>query len=190
MTPISRRGFVGLGATVAAGMAVGAGARTATAARTTAYRDTTPWQYTVDPGGTASDYFNIGSGYGDGKYDLTMVGPNRFLRRFQGDATKAGKSAEVSTRYAVEPGTGRLAVYFTMTNSGSAPVKFTITSNHYRADGPWTYQVAAGGSAEDFFNAVAYQGGWCDFTVTVDSDASWSRRFTGHLETGAASVSG
>ncbi|MFR9793000.1 phosphocholine-specific phospholipase C [Streptomyces sp. MB22_4] len=155
-----------------------------------AYRDTTPWQYTVDAGGTASDYFNIGSGYGDGKYDLTMVGPNRFLRRFQGDATKAGKSAEVSTRYAVEPGTGKLAIYFRMTNSGSSAVRFTITSNHYRGDGPWTYSVAAGAATEDFFNAVAYQNGWYDFTVTVDSDATWSRRFTGHLETGAASVSG
>jgi len=155
-----------------------------------AYRDTTPWQYTVDPGGTASDYFNIGSGYGDGKCDLTMVGPNRFLRRFQGDATKAGKSAEVSTRYSVEPGTGKPAVYFKMANSGSASVTFTITSHHYRGDGPWTYTVAAGGSTEDFFNAVAYQSDWYDFTVTVDSDATWSRRFTGQLETGAASVSG
>jgi len=155
-----------------------------------AYRDTTPWQYTVDPGGTASDYFNIGTGYGGGKYDLSMVGPNRFLRRFQGDATKAGRSVEVSTRYAVESGTGKLAIYFTMANSGSASVKFTITSNHYRGDGPWTYTVAAGASAEDSFNAVAYQGGWYDFTVTVDSDATWSRRFTGHLESGTASVSG
>ncbi|MEU8934996.1 phosphocholine-specific phospholipase C [Streptomyces sp. NPDC048409] len=155
-----------------------------------AYRDTTPWQYTVAAGGTASDSFNIGTGYGAGKYDLSMVGPNRFLRRFQGDATKAGKSAEVSTRYTVEPGTGKLAVWFKMTNSGSAAVKFTITSTNYRTDGPWTYQVAAGASAEDYFNAVAYQNGWYDFTVTVDSDATWSRRFTGHLETGAASVSG
>ncbi|WP_329243479.1 phospholipase C, phosphocholine-specific [Streptomyces sp. NBC_01478] len=155
-----------------------------------AYRDTTPWQYTVDPGGTATDFFNIGAGYGSGKYDLSMVGPNRFLRRFQGDATKAGKSVEVSTRYAVESGTGKLAIYFKMTNSGSASVKFTITSNHYRSDGPWTYTVAAGASTEDFFNAVAYQSGWYDFTVTVDSDATWSRRFTGHLESGAASVSG
>ncbi|WKE68143.1 phosphocholine-specific phospholipase C [Streptomyces sp. WP-1] len=155
-----------------------------------AYRDTTPWQYTVDAGGTATDFFNIGSGYGDGKYDLSMVGPNRFLRRFQGDATKAGKSAEVSTRYAVEPGSGKLALYFKMVNSGSSPVKFTITSNHYRSDGPWTYTVAAGASTEDFFNAVAYNNGWYDFTITVDSDASWSRRFTGHLETGATSVSG
>ncbi|MFI6542289.1 phosphocholine-specific phospholipase C [Streptomyces prunicolor] len=155
-----------------------------------AYRETTPWQYTVDPGGTATDYFNIGTGYGSGKYDLSMVGPNRFLRRFQGDATKTGKSVEVSTRYAVESGTGKLAIYFKMVNSGSASVKFTITSNHYRSDGPWTYTVAAGASTEDFFNAVAYQGGWYDFTVTVDSDATWSRRFTGHLESGAASVSG
>ncbi|MEV6510057.1 phosphocholine-specific phospholipase C [Streptomyces sp. NPDC051642] len=155
-----------------------------------AYRDTTPWQYTIDPGGTASDYFNIGTGYGSGKYDITMVGPNRFLRRFQGDATKAGKSVEVTTRYAVESGTGKLAVYFKMANSSAGPVKFTITSNQYRSDGPWTYTVSAGASTEDFFNAVAYQGGWYDFTVTVDSDATWSRRFTGHLESGTASVSG
>lgn len=155
-----------------------------------AYRDTTPWQYTVDAGGTASDYFNIGTGYGAGKYDISMTGPNRFLRRFKGDATQAGKSVEVSTRYATEPGTGKTAIYFRMANSASSSVKFTITSNQYRGDGPWTYTVAAGTSAEDYFNAVAYQAGWYDFTVTVDSDASWSRRFTGHIETGAASVSG
>ncbi|WP_236053844.1 phospholipase domain-containing protein [Streptomyces musisoli] len=34
------------------------------------------------------------------------------------------------------------------------------------------------------------ENGWYDFTVTVDSGGTWSRRFTGHLETGAASVSG
>ncbi|MFF8596275.1 phosphocholine-specific phospholipase C [Streptomyces sp. NPDC015220] len=155
-----------------------------------AYRDSTPWQYTVDAGGTASDYFNIGSGYGDGRYDFTMAGPNRFLRRFRGDATKAGGSAEVSTRYAVAADTGKLALWFRMTNSGTAPVTFTITSGHYRGDGPWTYAVPAGATAEDHFNAVAYQNGWYDFTVTVDSDTTWSRRFTGHLETGAPSVSG
>ncbi|MEU3844693.1 phosphocholine-specific phospholipase C [Streptomyces sp. NPDC028635] len=155
-----------------------------------AYRDTTPWQYTVDPGGTTADSFNIGTGYGDGKYDFTMAGPNRFLRRVTGDATKAGKAAEVHSRYAVEPGTGKLAVYLKMTNTGTAAAKFTVTANHYRGDGPWTYTVAAGSSTEDFFNAVAYSDGWYDLTVTVDLDPSWSRRFTGHLETGAPSVSG
>ncbi|MGW1882266.1 hypothetical protein [Streptomyces sp. NPDC001970] len=37
---------------------------------------------------------------------------------------------------------------------------------------------------------MAYQQGWYDLTVTVNSGAAWSQRFTGHIETGAASVSG
>ena len=52
----------------------------------------------------ATDFFNVGTGYGNGKYDLTMTGPNRFLRRFTGDATAAGKTAEVTTSYAAAPG--------------------------------------------------------------------------------------
>lgn len=155
-----------------------------------AYRDTTPWQYTVDAGGTATDFFNIGAGSGAGAYDITMAGPNRFLRRFAGDATKAGKAIEVAARYAVESGTGKMAIWFKLTNSGSASAQFTITSNNYRSDGPWTYTVPAGGSTEDFFNAVANQNGWYDFTITSSTDTTWSRRYTGHIETGAASVSG
>ncbi|WP_405885032.1 MULTISPECIES: phospholipase domain-containing protein [unclassified Streptomyces] len=69
-------------------------------------------------------------------------------------------------------------------------MKFTITANQHRGDGPWTYTVAAGGSIEDYFNAVAYQDVWYDLTVTFDVDTNWSRRFTGHIETGATSVSG
>ncbi|MFF3055367.1 phospholipase domain-containing protein [Streptomyces sp. NPDC057909] len=156
----------------------------------TAYRSTEPWQYTVDAGGSASDYLNIGTGYGDGKYDITMTGPNRFLRRFTRDATKPGKSLEVAARYAAAPDTGRTAIWFRLSNASTAAVKFTLGSNNYRADGPWTYTVPAGGSTEDYFNAVAGQNGWYDFTVTADADSTWSRRYTGHIETGAASISG
>jgi phospholipase C len=38
--------------------------------------------------------------------------------------------------------------------------------------------------------AAFVSSGWYDFTVTVSTDASWSRRFTGHLENGQASVTG
>jgi phospholipase C len=155
-----------------------------------AYRSRVPWQYTIDPGGTGSDYFNIGTGYGDGKYDLSLVGPNRFLRRFTGDAKAAGKACEVVPSYAAAPDTGKQAVWFRMTNTSAAAVTFTIKANQYRTDGPWTYAVPAGGSIDDWFNAVAYSAGWYDFTVTVGSDASWSRRFTGHIETGTPSVTG
>ena len=161
------------------------------AAYANAYRSGGPWQYTVASGSPATDFFNCGTnGFGNGKYDLTVVGPNRFLRRFTGDLTQPGRNAAVTASYAVEPGSGKLAVYFRMANSGSTPMTFTITSGNYRTDGPWTYQVPAGGSTSDFFNAVAYNNGWYDFTVTVDADSSWTQRFTGHLETGAPSVSG
>lgn len=53
-----------------------------------------PWQYTVGPcnsathtdGQVVEDYLNVGSGYGNGLHDLTVVGPDRFLRRFTGNA--------------------------------------------------------------------------------------------------------
>ncbi|MEZ0067501.1 phospholipase C [Streptacidiphilus sp. MAP12-20] len=160
-----------------------------------AYRSGGPWQYTVAPysngtDGSTSDYYNIGTNYGNGKYDLTCVGPNRFLRRFTGNTTAAGKTCEATTSYAVAPDTGQEALWVHLTNTGTGSVTFTVKSNNYRTDGPWTYQVAAGATVSDHFNAVAYQNGWYDFTVTVSSDSSWSRRVTGHIETGSASVSG
>jgi phospholipase C len=76
-----------------------------------------------------------------------------------------------------------------MTNTGTTAVTFTITSNHYRS-GTWTYRVAPGATAKDYFNAVTIAQGWYDFTVTVSGDNSWSRRAIGHIETGTASISG
>jgi len=156
------------------------------------YRSGGPWQYTVPAqGGSVRDFFNCGSGFGDGKYDFTVIGPNRFLRRVTGN-TKSGaaKNVEVASRFAITSSTGKMAVWFDMKNGSSQQVQFKITSNNYRSDGPWTYTVTAGQSASDYFNAVAYTNGWYDFTVTVNTDSSWSRRFVGHIETGAPSVSG
>jgi phospholipase C len=165
------------------------------AAYANAYRSGGPWQYTVDAysngtDGSVKDFFNVGTNYGNGQYDLTVVGPNRFLRRFAGNANGSGATAEAGTHYAPAPNTGKQAVWFSMVNTGTSAVTFTITSTNYRTDGPWTYQVAAGATVSDYFNAVAYDNGWYDFTVTVSSDSAWSRRATGHIETGAASVTG
>ncbi len=153
-----------------------------------AFRTDGPWQYTV-PSST-QDSFNVGSGFGDGKYDLTVTGPNRFLRRFAGDALGAARGLEVGCSYENAADTGKPAVWFHLKNDSAAEVTFTITSNNYRSDGPWTHKVAAGKTVDDYFNAVAYQHGWYDFTVTVDVDGTFARRFTGHIETGADSVTG
>ncbi|WP_425557785.1 alkaline phosphatase family protein [Kitasatospora cystarginea] len=152
------------------------------AAYANAHRDGGPWQYTVDPGSPVSDFFNCGWFYGNGAYDLSVVGPNRFLRRFIGDTTKAGGNVGVTASHAPAPDTGKLAVWFALANNSGSPVTFTITTNHYRLDGPWTYTVRPGASVSDWFNQVAYCNGWYDFTITVDSDGGWSQRFSGHLD--------
>ena len=102
--------------------------------------------------------------------------------RFTGDTSAAGHLCEVQSSYAIEPGTGKLAIYFSMKNTGPPAATFTVVSNQYR---PWDqgYPTAAGATSSDYFNAIAYDNGWYDFTVTLTSDSSWSRRFAGDLET-------
>ncbi|MFI1769052.1 phosphocholine-specific phospholipase C [Streptomyces sp. NPDC020800] len=155
-----------------------------------AYRSDTPSQYTVDADDTTSDYFNIGSGYGSGKYDFTVVGPNRFLRRFKGNASTAtGRGARVKSYFA-DGGSGDLAIWFDLYNDNAAPVTFTLTSNQYRDIDPETVDVAAHSMGSDYFNQVTHADGWYDFTITVSNDSAWSQRFVGHIETGDPSITG
>jgi phospholipase C len=160
--------------------------------------DTTggPYQFTVPAysassgNGTATKAISIGKNDGAGKYDLTLVGPNRFLRRFTGNASTTSIDTDVTVSYGASPATGEMAIFFTMKNTSGSTATFTITSNQYFTGGPWTYTVGANGSTQEYFEAQADQSGWYDFTITVSADSTWSRRFTGHLEYGAASITG
>ena len=63
-----------------------------------------PGQHTVDPSPRSWNRrvpgtVEVGAGHGDGRYDLTVVGPNRFLRRFTGDVAAPGASARVEAAY-------------------------------------------------------------------------------------------
>ncbi len=161
-----------------------------------AYRSGGPWQYTVPAyspssgNGVVTDYFNIGSGYGSGEYDLTVIGPNRFLRRFTGNATTSSADTDVTVTYGPSPATGDMAVFFNLNNTSSSSVTFTITASQYNTAGPWTYAVGADSTQQAYFEAQADQRGWYDFTITVSVDSTWSRRFTGHVESGSNSVTG
>jgi phospholipase C len=50
--------------------------------------------------------------------------------------------------------------------------------------------VRAHSSATYEADPVATSDGWYGVTVTISGDTSWSRGYTGHLETGAPSVTG
>ncbi len=58
-----------------------------------------PWSYTVEAGKTLSDVWNV-SGNSQGSYDLTVYGPNGFLRHFKGSAAGAGNAdVDVDANY-------------------------------------------------------------------------------------------
>jgi phospholipase C len=134
-----------------------------------------PGQYTVSPAhplstkpvaGTAP----VGATAGDTAYDITVVGPNRFLRHFTGDVGAAGKTAQVEAEYYVSGPRPRLALK--LTNTGSKPVTFTVTPNHYTDDRPVTHHVPAHGHTTHTIDPLAKANGWYDPSVTVSGD-SW-----------------
>ena len=151
-----------------------------------AFRTDGPWRYTVGAGASVSDYWAAGTP--TGAYDLTVNGPNGFVRRFAGNrvtATTSGKAnPEVTLRYAPADN----LVWLKMTNSGTAACTITIQPNN-RSGGPWTYQLAAGASTEDWFSTGNGANGWYDLTATANTTDGFVRRFAGHLENGAPSTS-
>jgi phospholipase C len=154
-----------------------------------------PGQYTVDPSRSVwakavTGTVEIGSGAGDGRYDLTVVGPNRFLRHFTGDATGSGRTAQVEAVY-YDGGFGpRPRLSLRLVNTGAKAVTFTVEANDYSSDRARTYHVLAHGSATHSVDPLEHGSGWYDLSVTIGGDSSWLRRYVGHLENGADSITG
>ena len=125
-----------------------------------------------------------------GSYDITVIGPNRFLRRFAGNVNSAGAGLNVTADYFTEGWGPRPMLTLTLANTGKSDVTFTVTPNNYSYDHAQEYRVRGGQSAAHELDPISTSNGWYDVTVTVSSDSSWSQRFTGHLENGSASVTG
>ena len=159
------------------------------------YPNKCPGQYTVSASHsghphTVDGSVDIGSGDGDGRYDLTIVGPNRFLRHFTGDVHGAHRTAQVEATYQHDGSGGRPKLVLELTNDGSKAVTFRVAAQHYSDDRPRTYHVPPHGSVQHRINPFAAAHGWYDLSVTIAGDNSWSRRYTGHLENGANSITG
>ncbi len=152
-----------------------------------------PGQYTVEPSHTVWNTTVRGSvevGGGNGVYDLTIVGPNRFLRRFIGDVNAGGRTAQVEAAYYHGGFSPKPKLTLTLTNGSAQGVTFTVVANNYSKARTKTYRVPAHDRAEHAVEPLAASNGWYDLSVTIGGDNSWSRRYTGHLEDGTNSVTG
>ncbi|GAB3095636.1 phosphocholine-specific phospholipase C [Lysobacter terrae] len=146
-----------------------------------------PWFYTLGANTQLSDYWSAAQ-YTAGRYDLSVYGPNGFLRVFQGDLFKAtaqgGANPEVQASYDVV--NQQLLLRFT--NTGSGACTLTLHPNLYSSAAARLYALAAGASITDTWPLTA-GGRWYDLSITSNSDTTYLRRIAGHLETGAPSVS-
>ncbi|MER8039610.1 phosphocholine-specific phospholipase C [Streptomyces hydrogenans] len=143
---------------------------------TSANRTDAPWTYTTGAGASIADTWN--TKYSKGTTDLTVHGPNGFLRRFR----SPGKTAvpEVTARH--NAATGALDLSFT--NAGATT---TVTVTHAYAGGPQTLTVAKGATVAHSVPLSA-SGRWYDVTVTSPAHTDYVRRLAGHVETGAEGV--
>ncbi|MFI0902358.1 phosphocholine-specific phospholipase C [Streptomyces sioyaensis] len=137
-----------------------------------------PWTYTTEAGKKISDTWN--TSYSKGGYDLSVFGPNGFLRTFKGDGKKAGP--EVTARH--DATAGRLVL--TLTNHGSTDCHLTVTNAYGGASE--TYPVRAGATVKKPLDLRASKR-WYDLSVTSDTDKTFLRRFAGHVENGEPGVS-
>ncbi|WP_052867274.1 phosphocholine-specific phospholipase C [Streptomyces niger] len=137
-----------------------------------------PWTYTAAAGKPVSDTWN--TAYSKGVYDLSVFGPNGFLRVFKGPGKTAGP--EVTARHDATSGN----VTLTFTNHGSADADLTLADAY--GSPTQTFKVRAGATVTHTVDLRAGKR-WYDLKVTSESDASFLRRFAGHVETGEPGVS-
>ncbi|MFI9748127.1 phosphocholine-specific phospholipase C [Streptomyces sp. NPDC052494] len=144
---------------------------------TSANRTDAPWTYTTEANKSLSDTWN--TKYSKTLTDLTVHGPNGFLRHFR----SPGKTVvpEVTARHNAT--TGNLDL--TLTNATAAAVTLTITNTY--AGTPQTVTVPKGGTATHTVSLSA-SARWYDVTVTTPSQTDYLRRLAGHVETGAPST--
>ncbi|MDX3748514.1 phosphocholine-specific phospholipase C [Streptomyces sp. AK08-02] len=136
-----------------------------------------PWAYTTGAGKTLSDTWN--SAYSKDAHDLTVHGPNGFLRVFKGRG-KGAAGPEVTARHVGDD------LELTLTNKGAKTVELKLSSGY--GGHPRTIRVRAGAVVRHRVDLGASKR-WYDLTVTSESDASFLRRFAGHVENGRAGVS-
>ncbi len=136
-----------------------------------------PRFYTVEAGRELADALPTGAA----PYDVSIFGPNGFLRRFRGGP--AGGAVEVEAAH--DRRGARLAL--TLRNTGDAAVVLTVRPGDYPAGGSRRHRLAPGQAARDLWS-LDPAAPWYDLTVTSDADPAFLRRLAGHLETGRPSL--
>jgi len=135
-------------------------------------------QYTVQPGKQLSGVWNV-----DSTYNLSVYGPNGFVRYFNGNIGPRAAYLDVRSTYRRALGG---AIRLSITNLGSKPAQVTIL-NAYAGDRSSSF-LRFNQTFEEWVSLSLFHG-WYDFVVTVAGDPTFKYQLAGHVETGKESFS-
>ncbi len=140
-----------------------------------------PWTYTVGERAEISDTFPLTANNLTG-YDLSVYGPNGFLRAFRGSVTGATK-ANLDIRTSHDRDGDSITLYGT--NRGSQTVTFQLKDGY---SGEVTSGEIRPGEREAKTFSLDRSFGWYDFTVEVKEDPTFRYQIAGHVESGKESM--
>jgi phospholipase C len=134
--------------------------------------------YTVESGKDLSDTWHVGS-----SYDLSVYGPNGFLRSFKGSIGSHAALLDVVSRYETH---GRGAIALAITNVTHVRAEVAIVDAY---SGRSVTAFLDSRQTLEHERALDEFGGWYDLTVKVSADAGFKYELAGHVETGEDSIS-
>jgi len=134
--------------------------------------------YTVEPGKHLSDTWNVAS-----SYDLSVFGPNGFLRSFTGSIGSSAAVLDVVSKYGTQ---GRGSIALAITNVTDVRAEVTLLDAYTGKSVSRNLEPQQ--TLEDKLPLGQF-GGWYDLIVSVSRDASFKYQLAGHVETGKESIS-
>ena len=134
--------------------------------------------YTVKAGDTLKPSFALDQ-FKDGHYEIDILAPNGFYRRFVGTAGEAG--VVVRTVLEQHGGTPTGAVEVHLHNPGTSAQKVTVEDNSYGA--PAMSKTVAPGATETVTLPLEASHQWYDLTIQAANSKALAH-FAGRIETG------
>jgi phospholipase C len=134
--------------------------------------------YTVEPGKSLTGMWTVAS-----SYDLSVYGPNGFMRVFKGRIGGSAAVLDVVSRYNIG---NHASIGWNITNTGASPAQVTVLDAY--TGNVTTRLLHPHATVVDKLLLDQFYG-WYDVIITVDGDPSFSYRLAGHVETGADSFS-
>jgi phospholipase C len=139
--------------------------------------DTTPFAATpVLVGPEQSGHYVWDTNTSDGGYDLTVHGPDGFVRSFAGTIVRSGRhdGAVPAVTAQIDGSVLRLK----LGNAGHSGVRFTLTGDDF----PQRAQTRYVGGGDTQTVDWPARDGWYDVTVMASTGTRFAYRFAGHIE--------